>query len=110
MANTSWGIYWIQCGDLTCNDEYIGETSMTIGERSKEHLKDPSPMHHHSNNTGHPATQHNFQIIGREGHDLAESIKESIFIRVNNPSLNKKNIGGINLLYFKKVYISYWAC
>ena len=58
---------------------------------SKEHLKETSPIHHHSNNTGHSTTQHNFQIIRREGHNLASNIKESIFIRVNNPTLNRNN-------------------
>ena len=82
--------------NLTCDDEYIGETSRTFGERFKEHLKDPSTTHHHSNNTGHPTSQDNFQIIGREGHGLARSIKESIFIMVNNPTLNRI-IGKFNL-------------
>ena len=97
-VNKSGAIYWFQCGDLTCNDEYIGETSRTFGERFKEQLKDPSPIHHHSNNTGHPTSQDNFQIIGREGHGLARTIKESIFIRVNNATLNR-NIGEFNLPY-----------
>ena len=81
MVNKSRAIYWFQCSDLTCNDEYIGETSMTFGERFKEYLKEPSLIHHHSNNTGHPISQNNFQIIGREGDGLARYIKESIFIR-----------------------------
>ena len=38
----------------------------------------------------------NFQIIGREQHHLARNIKESIFITVNNPTLNR-NIGKFNL-------------
>ena len=41
MVSKSGAIYWFQCGDLTCDDEYIGETSRTFGERFKEHLKDP---------------------------------------------------------------------
>ena len=98
MVNKSGTIYWCQCGDLTSGDEYIGETSRTFGERFKEHLKESSPIQYHSNNTGHPTTQHNFQIIGREGHGLAINIKESIFIRVNNPTLNR-NIGKFNLLH-----------
>ena len=32
------------------------ETSRTFGERFKEHLKDPPPIHHHSSNTGHPTS------------------------------------------------------
>ena len=79
-----------------CDDDYIVETSRTFGERYKEHLKAPSAIHHHSIQTGHTTNQNNFQIIGREGQNLAGNIKESIYIRVNNPSLNN-NIGKFNL-------------
>ena len=65
MVNKSGAIHWFQCGALACNDEYIGKTSRTFGERFKEHLKDPSPIYHHSSNTGHLTTQKNFQIIER---------------------------------------------
>ena len=98
MANESGAIYWFKCGDLSCDDEYVEETFRTFGERFKEHLKEPSPIHHHSINTGHPTTQDNFQIIGREDHSIARSIKESINIRVNNPTLNR-NIAKFNLHY-----------
>ena len=96
MAYKSGAIYWFQCRDLTCDDEYTGETSRTFGERFKEHLKEPSPIHHHNINTGHLTTQHNFQIIGREGHSTARTNKESIYIRINNPTLNR-NIGKYSL-------------
>ena len=33
MVNQSDAIYWYQCGDLGCDDEYIGETSRTFVER-----------------------------------------------------------------------------
>ena len=96
MLNQSGAIYRYQCNNLGCDDEYIGETSRTFGERYKEHLKAPSAIHHHSTITGHTTNHNNFQIIGREGHNLARNIKESIYIRVNNPSLNN-NIGKFNL-------------
>ena len=96
MVNQSGAIYWYQCGDLGCDEEYIGEMSRTFGERYKEHLKVPSAIHHHSSQTGHPTNHNNFQIIGREGQNLARNIKESIYIRVNNPTLNN-NIGKFNL-------------
>ena len=67
MVNQSDAIYWYQCEDLTCDDEYIGETSRTFGKRYKEHLKDPSPIHHHNNQTNHPINHNNFKIIGRKG-------------------------------------------
>ena len=66
------------------------------GRTEKEYLKDPSTIHQHSNHTGHPISHNNFQIIWREGHSLARNIKESIFIRVNNPTL-KRNIGKFSL-------------
>ena len=96
MVSKSWAIYWFQCGDLTCDDDYIGETSRTFGARYKEHLKDPLPIYQYSNHTGHLTIHNNFQILGREGHSSARNIKESIFIRVNNPTLNR-NIGKFNL-------------
>ena len=54
MFNQKCAIYWYQCGDLGCDDEYIGETSRTFGERYKGNLKEPSPIHQHSSQTGHP--------------------------------------------------------
>ena len=87
MVNQSDAISWYQCGDLSCNYEYIGENSRTFGERYREHLKASSAIHH-SSQTGHPTSHNNFQIIGREGHNLARNIKESIYVRVNNPTLN----------------------
>ena len=96
MVNQNGAMYWYQCWDLGCDDEYIGETSRTFSERYKEHLKPPTAIHHHSNQTDHTTNQNDFQIIGREGHNLARNIKESIYIRVNNPTLNN-NIGKFNL-------------
>ena len=95
MVNQSGAIYWYQCGNVGCDDEYIGETSRTFDDRYKEHLKAPSAIHHHSSQTGHPSSHNNFQIIQR-GVNLGRNIKESIYIRVNNPTLNN-NIGKFNL-------------
>ena len=53
-------------------------------------------VYHHNNQTNHPIDQNNFKIIGREGDHMSRYIKESIFIRVNNPTLNNK-IGKFNL-------------
>ena len=35
MVNKSGAIYWFQCGDLTCNHEYIGETSRSLEKDSR---------------------------------------------------------------------------
>ena len=92
MDSKSGLIYSYLCTQLDCHDEYIGETARTLGERRKEHLKQPSPIHGHSQATEHPIDNNKFNIIGREDWGQARTIKESIYIRVNNPTLNQ-NIG-----------------
>ena len=69
-------IYRFKCNRLECDEEYIGETARTFGERFKEHLKAPSPIHDHSNITGHTTTLENFSIVGREEQNLSWLIKE----------------------------------
>ena len=85
-------IYTYKCDRVKCDEEYIGESSRTFGERFKEHLKAPSPIYEHSNFTGHNITLESFSIVEREDQSLSRWIREALFIRVNNPSLNK-NIG-----------------
>ena len=72
------------------------ETSWALGECCREHLKNPSPIHVHSLYTNHQLSPDQFNIIGMEDQDLSRLIKESIHIRVNNPTL-KRNIDTFNL-------------
>ena len=85
-------IYRYKCDRVDCDEEYTGESSRTFGERFKEHIKAHSPIYDHFNITGHSTTIDNFSIVGREHQNLIRSIKEAIYIRVINPSLNM-NIG-----------------
>ena len=89
-------IYRYRCSRIDCNEEYIGESSRTFGERFREHQKAPSPIYDHSNSTGHQVTIDNFSIVGREDQNLSRAMKEALCIRVNNPSLNR-NIGKYHL-------------
>ena len=89
-------IYWFKCDRIDCEDEYLGQSSRTFGERFKEHLKAPSPIYEHQNKTGPTTSVENFKIIGREGQNTAREIEEAICIRVNKPNLNK-NISKFNL-------------
>ena len=89
-------IYWFRCDRTDCEDEYIGESSRAFGESYKDHLKAASPMFGHQINTCHTTSLENFKIIGREGHNIARAIKEAMYIRVNNPTLNR-NIQKYNL-------------
>ena len=96
ISKKSGTIYRYNCDRLECNEEYIGESARTFGERYREHLKAPSPIYDHSNITGHATTLDNFSIVGREDHNLIGLIKEAIYRRVNNPSLNR-NVGKYQL-------------
>ena len=60
------------------------------------YLKAPTPIYDHFNTTGHNVTIDNFSIVGREDQNLSRLIKEALYIRVNNPSLNR-NIGKYHL-------------
>ena len=89
-------IYWYKCGRTECDDEYTGESARTFEERYRKHLKAPSLIFEHNNVTGHTISVENFKIIGREEHGMARTIKEAMYIRVTNPTLNR-NIGKYNL-------------
>ena len=58
-------IYSYTCGEIDCDEEYIGESGRPFGERYKEHLKAPSPIFLHQNSSGHQTTLNNFKIIGK---------------------------------------------
>ena len=68
-------IYWFKCDKIDCEEEYIGESSRTFGERYREHLKAPSPIYEHQNNIGHITSLENFKIIGRGCHNMARAVK-----------------------------------
>ena len=88
--------YSYSCGRIDCDEEYIGKSSRTFGERFEEHLKAPSPTYDHQSNSGPTTSIKNFQIIGREANNMDRAIKEAMYIRMNNPTL-KRNTGKYNM-------------
>ena len=66
MAKKNSVIYSYSCGRIDCDEESIGESGRTFGERFREHLKAPSPIFGHQNNSGHEISMENFKIISRE--------------------------------------------
>ena len=95
MMKKSGVIYGYKCDRVQC-DEYIGESSRTFGERFKEHQKALSSIFDHYNTTGHKISLENFSIVGSEDRNLIRTIKEALYIRVNDPSLNR-NVGKYHL-------------
>ena len=82
-------IYRYKYDRVECDEDYIGESSRTFGERFKEHQKAPSPIYDHYNISDHLVSIDNFSIVGREDQNLMRIIKEALYLRVNNPSLKK---------------------
>ena len=89
-------IYEYKCTTINCTEEYIGESGRTFGDRDKEHLKAPSPIHIPTTFTEHPVSPKRFSIVGREAQVMPRNIKEAMYIRVNDPSLNR-NLGKFQL-------------
>ena len=89
-------IYSYKCDRVECDKEYIGESSRIFGDRFKEHLKAPSPIFDHYNITDHNVPIENFSIVGREDQNLMRTIKEALYIWINNQSLNR-HIGKYHL-------------
>ena len=77
---------------------YSGESLRTFGKGLEEPIRAPSPIYDHASITGYHTSLDNFTIVGRESHNLAGTIKETIYIRFNDPSLNR-NIGKYQLLH-----------
>ena len=94
--NKSGVIYHFKCPQINFPEAYIGESGRALGDRIKEHLKAPSPIHHHSSSTGHPLSPQCFNIIHQETQGPSRNIKEAMFMHVNDPSLNR-NLGKYQL-------------
>ena len=75
---------------------YIGESGRTFGDRFREHLRAPSHILQHSQSIGHTVDLECFTIIDREAQGATRTIKEAMYIKVNDPSLNR-NQGKYNL-------------
>ena len=53
-------IYRYKCDRLECSEEYM--SARTFGERFREHLKVPSPIHDHCNATAHTTALDNLWL------------------------------------------------
>ena len=82
-------IYRHKCDRLECDGKYLEESARTFGQRLREHLRTPSPIYDHVNSTGYQTRVDNCSIVSREVHNIIRTIKEAVYIRVNDSSLNR---------------------
>ncbi|KAI8498796.1 hypothetical protein Bbelb_232490 [Branchiostoma belcheri] len=86
---------------LNCNNTYIGETSRPLKVRYKEHCR-PSAngyssaiFHHLQHNQGHSFKLESTDILDRETRWWERGVKEAIYERMYNPTLNRE--GGLRV-------------
>ena len=84
-ANQTGVIYQYHCPHINCSSSYIGESGRSLGERVKEHLKAPFPIHLHSATSGHPVDPNQFNIVHKEVNSQSRTIKEAMFICIQDP-------------------------
>ena len=63
----------------------MGELGRAFGDRLKKHLRALSPIYQQSLYRNVDS----FSIVGREAHAVTRTIKETMFIKVNDPPLNR---------------------
>ncbi|KAI8481238.1 Titin-like [Branchiostoma belcheri] len=94
-------IYRLKCEEPNCNNTYIGETSRPLKVRYKEHCR-PSAngyssaiFHHLQHNQGHSFKLESMDVLDRETRWWERGVKEAIYERMYNPTLNRE--GGLRV-------------
>ena len=88
-------IYYTECPESTCSENYIGEVARRLQERVDEHAGKDSKSHmlQHTHQSGHAAVSiDNFKIVKRgfKNHKMKRKISEALLIKKYRPSLNKQ--------------------
>ena len=85
-------VYKISCEE--CDATYVGETERSLKARFGEHRRPSSTTsevskHIHTDNPNHNITLENTKILSVEHKWFERGVKEAIYIRAMNPSLNR---------------------
>ena len=92
-------VYGLKCKDSNCSAAYVGETKQAPKTRVSQHRRPSSneaqnsAVYLHLNETGHKVDTDDAIILDREEQWHRRGVKEAIWERVEQPSLNKK--GGL---------------
>ena len=76
-------------GTHSCTMDHITKSGRTLGDRFREHMKAPSPIHLHNQTIGHQVDLECFTIIERVTQGTTRIVKEAITIWVNDSFLNR---------------------
>ena len=95
--DTCGSVYFIQCegdNETECHYSYVGETERSLRVRVAEHLRPSSSnsevsRHIHKDSSTHTVKPDKVKILARENKWFERGIRESIKIRIHQPSLNR---------------------
>ena len=92
-------VYGIQCSEtFDCNEHYIGETSQPLKKRLQQHSRSSSgpaesAVFAHRRASGHEFDFDEVKILDRESRWFERGVKEAIWVRAEQPALNRT--GGV---------------
>ena len=88
-------VYAIQCDDTDCQESYIGETKQTLAKRMYQHRRasssgcGDSAVFSHLVSSNHTFDNKDVVILDRESRWFERGVKEAIYVKSEQPSLNK---------------------
>ena len=91
-------VYSIHCKEEGCKEHYIGETKQILQKRLYQHRRGnssgpQSAVHLHLEATKHSFEDSEVRILAKEQRWFERGVKEAIFVKQQNPSLNRN--GGL---------------
>ena len=86
-------VYAVQCSE-ECKDSYIGETKQPLNKRMAQHRRanssgPVSAVYLHLKEKDHSFEDSNVKILDREDRWFERGVKESIYCKIEKPSLNR---------------------
>ena len=91
-------VYGITCANAGCDNSYVGETKQSLKTRANQHRRPSSneaqnsAVFIHLKDSGHNFAFEDVRILDREDKWHERGVKEAIWERVEQPSLNKTGV------------------
>ena len=89
-------VYGLTCSEEGCEESYVCETKQSVKARLQQHRRPStneaqnSAVYKHIKDSGHNVECHDVIILDREEQWHKQSIREAVWERIEQPSLNKK--------------------
>ena len=92
-------VYGFRCQDNGCEETCIGETKQTLGKHMYQHRRastsgcGDSAVYSHLNSANHSFDNKDVIILDRESRWFERGVKEALYVKCEQPSLNKGGRG-----------------